>query len=257
MAKEDKKKHRHAVLTAKEISRALNILERRLDEFENMSLPNADETLGAAITTLVTKVNTTYDSIFGADTAQASNGQVEKNNFYGFYATTFSDRMEAFNRGRQNVLANLRANIDLLKEQAVDDGTADNRILQAYLNLDLHSEIARAASNLYQDGHYANAIEDAVKALNDLVRLRSGIQEDGAKLMNKVFSPDAPVLKFNSLVDASDKDEQRGFMMLFAGAVAGLRNPRAHKLIQDDSERALEFIALVSLLAKLLDGAKK
>lgn len=45
--------------------------------------------------------------------------------------------------------------------------------------------------------------------------------------------------------------------MLFAGAVAGLRNPRAHALIQDDPERALEFIAFVSLLAKLLDGARK
>jgi hypothetical protein len=46
-------------------------------------------------------------------------------------------------------------------------------------------------------------------------------------------------------------------MMMFSGAVAGLRNPRAHRLIQDDPERALEFIAFVSLLAKLLDAAKK
>jgi hypothetical protein len=46
-------------------------------------------------------------------------------------------------------------------------------------------------------------------------------------------------------------------MMMFSGAVAGLRNPRAHRLINDDPERALEFVAFVSLLAKLLDGAKK
>jgi hypothetical protein len=63
------------------------------------------------------------------------------------------------------------------------------------------------------------------------------------------------VLKFNSLADQSDRDEQKGFMMMFSGAVAGLRNPRAHKFIQDDPERALEFIAYISLLAKLLDGA--
>jgi hypothetical protein len=54
--------------------------------------------------------------------------------------------------------------------------------------------------------------------------------------------------------DQSDRDEQKGFMMMFSGAVAGLRNPRAHKLIKDDPERALEFIAYVSLLAKLLDA---
>ena len=32
---------------------------------------------------------------------------------------------------------------------------------------------------------------------------------------------------------------------------------RAHGFIHDDPERALEFIAFVSLLAKLLDGAKR
>src|SRR5436190_24080942 len=76
-------------------------------------------------------------------------------------------------------------------------------------------------------------------------------------LMERVFSPNNPILRFNAMADQPDKDEQRGFMMMFSGAVSGLRNPRAHKLIQDDPERALEFIAFVSLLAKLLDGAKR
>jgi uncharacterized protein (TIGR02391 family) len=124
--------------------------------------------------------------------------------------------------------------------------------------LDLHPEIARAVGKLYRDGHYANAVEDAVKALNALVRMRSGVENlDGSKLMERVFNPSNPVLRFNDLADDSDRDEQRGYMMLFSGAVAGLRNPRAHKLIQDDAERALEFIAFVSLLAKLLEGAEK
>jgi len=46
-------------------------------------------------------------------------------------------------------------------------------------------------------------------------------------------------------------------MWLFSGAVMGIRNPRAHKLIEDDPERAIEFIAFISLLAKLLDSATK
>jgi uncharacterized protein (TIGR02391 family) len=75
--------------------------------------------------------------------------------------------------------------------------------------------------------------------------------------MQRAFSPKNPILKFNNLADDSDRDEQLGYMNMFSGAVAGLRNPRAHKLIQDDPERALEFIAFVSLLAKLLDGAKR
>jgi uncharacterized protein (TIGR02391 family) len=85
----------------------------------------------------------------------------------------------------------------------------------------------------------------------------SGEALDGTTLMQKVFSQNNPILRFNPLADESDRNEQLGFMMMFSGAVAGLRNPRAHKLIKDDPERALEFIAFVSLLAKLLDGAKK
>jgi uncharacterized protein (TIGR02391 family) len=121
----------------------------------------------------------------------------------------------------------------------------------------LHSEIERAAGQLYRNGHYANAIEDAVKALNALVRLRSGLDVDGVSLMERAFNPTTPILKFNALQSQTDRDEQKGFMMLFSGAVVGLRNPRAHTLIRDDPERALEFIAFVSLLAKFVDGAKK
>ena len=145
-----------------------------------------------------------------------------------------------------------------MKEQLGENGAGPaDRAIRAYSNLDLHPEIARAASDLYRDGHYANAILNAVTALNDLVRLRSGEALDGTTLMQTVFSAKNPIVRFSDLADQSDRDEQQGFMMMFAGAVAGLRNPRAHKLIKDDPERALEFIAFVSLLAKLLDGAKK
>ena len=155
--------------------------------------------------------------------------------------------------------AKLRTAIEMLQEKLGDLGeTSAGQALRAYEGLDLHPEIVPAVGKLYRDGHYANAIEDAVKALNALVRMRSGVEHlDGSKLMEHVFSPSKPILRFNGLADDSDRDEQRGYMMLFSGAVAGLRNPRAHKLIQDDAERALEFIAFVSLLAKLLDGAER
>jgi uncharacterized protein (TIGR02391 family) len=57
--------------------------------------------------------------------------------------------------------------------------------------------------------------------------LRSGLDVDGAALMQKAFSPNGPVLKFNDLSNQSDRDEQLGFMNMFSGAVSGLRNPRA------------------------------
>jgi uncharacterized protein (TIGR02391 family) len=153
-------------------------------------------------------------------------------------------------------ITTLRSIIEILEERVGDDGESGiERTVRAYSGLDLHREVARAANKLYQDGHYANAVEAAVKALNGLVRLRSGLEFDGTTLMERAFNPSNPVLRFNPLQDQSDRDEQKGFMQLFSGAVSGLRNPRAHGFINDDAERALEFIAFVSLLAKLLDEA--
>jgi uncharacterized protein (TIGR02391 family) len=174
------------------------------------------------------------------------------------HETTAQEYIKGYRTGVADASSTLRTAISILKEQLEDLGeTTAGRALRAYDGLDLHAEIDRAAAALYRGGHYANAIEDAVKALNGLVRLRSGVDEDGTTLMERVFSPKNAILKFNDLNDETDRNEQKGFMMMFSGAVAGLRNPRAHKLIEDDAERALEFIAFVSLLAKLLDGAVK
>jgi len=167
--------------------------------------------------------------------------------------------IEGYHKAIRSAISTLTAAIRVLKER-VDDLDEDDlgSTLRAYENLELHREIDRAAGQLYRDGHYAQAISTAVIALNDFVRLRSSVSDkDGASLMEFVFSPKQPVLRFNDLNDQSDKDEQKGFMMMFCGAVAGLRNPRAHKIIDDDPEEALEFIAFVSLLAKLADKATK
>lgn len=94
-----------------------------------------------------------------------------------------------------------------------------------------------------------------MKALNGLVRLRSQLEEYGSKLMDQAFGGKEPAIPFNKLADDSDRNEQQGFHMLFKGAVAGLRNPRAHSFVEDSPERSLEFIAFVSLLAKVLDEA--
>lgn len=150
-----------------------------------------------------------------------------------------------------NTLKSMKDDIlEILNEY---DEHSSTRSLKAYEALELHPEIARHVTSLYRDGHYSEAIERAFKALNHLIQLRSGEELDGVALMQKVFSEKNPILKFNNLSDPSDRNEQRGFMELFCGAVTGLRNPRAHKIIEDDPERTLEFIAFISLLAKLVE----
>jgi uncharacterized protein (TIGR02391 family) len=238
---------------------AIAKLERRIQELTASQPPNDGDDISGSALLIANKVNATIEEIFGTNTADRRDFYIDKAWFTpSFGPTDWNYKRATFARGCERTFRTIQAAIDRLKERLSDaENELADRSLKAYEGLDLHPEIARAASELYRNGHYANAIEDAVKALNALVRLRSGENGDGTSLMQAVFSSKNPILRFNDLQDETDRNEQTGFMMMFAGAVAGLRNPRAHRLIKDDPERALEFIAFVSLLAKLLDGAKK
>ena len=117
---------------------------------------------------------------------------------------------------------------------------------------------ASATTKLFADGHYSNAVEDACKVLDGLVKVKSlRFDLSGTELMQTAFSPKAPVLKFNDQTNDSEKSEQQGMMFLYAGAMLALRNPRAHQVMQDNPEQALEYIGLLSMLANALDRATK
>lgn len=75
---------------------------------------------------------------------------------------------------------------------------------------------------------------------------------DTYPLMTEVFTKDDPVIRLSS-----DPEEQQGFMMLFAGVVKSVRNPKAHRLItQTDPQRTLEWLGFASVLFRLLDEGK-
>jgi uncharacterized protein (TIGR02391 family) len=163
-----------------------------------------------------------------------------------------------FHRAIEVAISTLETAISMLKERLEYAGISPiGRARRAIDGLNLHRDIEEAAGQLFRDGHYSNAVLAAANALTALVRYRSGHTQDGVDLMNTVFSVGKPILKFNDLIDESDRNEQKGFMMLLAGAVTALRNPRAHKRIEDDAEEAVEFIAFINLLAKRVDRAKR
>jgi hypothetical protein len=53
----------------------------------------------------------------------------------------------------------------------------------------LHPTIEAAAGQLFRDGHYANAVENACKALNALIQSKAGrFDTDNTDLARSVFS---------------------------------------------------------------------
>ncbi len=119
--------------------------------------------------------------------------------------------------------------------------------------------IRSVSRKLFEDGHYARSVEEAFKCLNNAVKEKSGLSDqDGYRLMQGAFSAKSPVLRLNDLLTVSDKDEQLGYMNMFAGAIAGIRNPRAHEHeIDDQPDVALELLTLANHLMRKLEASTK
>lgn len=120
-----------------------------------------------------------------------------------------------------------------------------------------HSEIERVSGALFRDGHYKQAALEAYIRVITAVRDRSALELDGDDLMGQAFGSQnrTPVIQFNALQTEAERDEQRGLMFLYKGLV-GLRNSKAHSnTLFDDASRAHEYLALASLLMRLLEIA--
>lgn len=255
---------RSANLTIEQMRAAIPRIESRINDLEKFEPLDLKQRNDPALVSIENRIGDTISAIFGPDTVEYRRyiGQVTGLDTAGYnmlHATPMHEVVMSVLRKKETALQTLKdIKAHFEEESRLVPLSPGGGAVRAFSNLDLHRDIASAASDLYKNGHYANAIEDAVKALCDLVRYRSGIRDkDGTTLMELAFSQKNPVLKFNDQSDQSDLDEQKGFMMLMCGAVTGFRNPRAHKIINDDPESALEIIAFISLLAKLADKAKK
>ena len=111
---------------------------------------------------------------------------------------------------------------------------------------------------MFADGHYSTAVEKAFVCLNNLVREKSGLVErDGADLMRRAFSANAPILNLNEFQSQSDRNEQEGYMGIYAGVMIGIRNPRAHEHELDDRpDVALEMLVLANHLVRKLKESR-
>jgi uncharacterized protein (TIGR02391 family) len=83
----------------------------------------------------------------------------------------------------------------------------------------------------------------------------SGVQADGAKLVDMVFLGDHPILAINSLQTETEKSEQKGFAELLKGCFGAIRNPLAHepKILWNGEDDAADYLSLISLLHRRLD----
>ena len=257
---------RPANLSPAQMREALPRLDRRLKELENFKADGSADEVSSAANALEQKYDDTLIEIFGNDTLEYQRFRIAS--FYessgvmfagfGDYRQSLAEQVEPYKKGVLNGVRTLRTIIELFKEKLADSDAPLSNPSRALESLQLHPQIADASIELFKGGHYANAVEDACKVLDLLVKMKSKRSEpSGTELMQLVFSPKAPLLKFSELQNETERSEQQGMMFLYSGAMLAFRNPRAHGLLSDDPEVALEIIGFVNFLAKALDRSKR
>lgn len=123
----------------------------------------------------------------------------------------------------------------------------------------IHPLIYHVAVNRFNGGLYADAVESALKEVNSrvkrLYKKYRGEERDGQDLMRKAFASSNPLLIFEGMNTESGKNVQDGYMQIFAGAMQGIRNPKAHENLSISREEAIKRLVLASLLMDKIDEA--
>ena len=126
----------------------------------------------------------------------------------------------------------------------------------------IHPKIAVVSQKLFEDGHYANAAEDAFVEINDRVKKlfmkvnpTATKVPDGQAAMNTVFSDNAPLVEFCDRSTETGSNIQRGYMQMLAGAMSALRNPKAHANITITKADAMRHLMFASMLMYKIDEA--
>jgi uncharacterized protein (TIGR02391 family) len=121
----------------------------------------------------------------------------------------------------------------------------------------LHPLVREAAIRHYQAGDFRNAVLDAITVVFDQIRERTGIDQDGDRLINQAMSLQAPVLVLSELETESGRNDQSGFMDIYKGFYRGVRSPKAHSLVHDlNANKAGQHLVLASILMRRVVEAR-
>jgi len=124
------------------------------------------------------------------------------------------------------------------------------------LKTQIKEELWLAISNSYEAENYRNAILDSMHYVSDLLREKSGSDNDGAKLVGDALGGKNPKIKINKFQTQSEQNEHKGILQMLMGLYTGIRNPRSHEQMTDTKDTADRIIYFIDYLSQILDSAK-
>lgn len=148
------------------------------------------------------------------------------------------------------------ANLDEAMERA-------GRLHAALLARRVHEDVLRFCRAELLQQNYFHAVFEAMKSIASKIRTLSGMDGDGAQLVQSAFgtpSGGQPVLAINDLLTETDRGEQRGFTNLLVGLFGTIRNPLGHNPKIEwsmDEQDAMDILTTASLVHRKLDRARR
>jgi len=124
---------------------------------------------------------------------------------------------------------------------------------------DVHHDVLRFCKAELLQENYFHAVFETTKSVADKIREKTGLNIDGADLVDKAFGlgqTNTPKLAFNTLQTESEQSEHKGFANLLKGMFGMFRNVTAHvpKIKWTiNEEDAMDSLTLASLLHRKLD----
>ncbi len=145
--------------------------------------------------------------------------------------------------------------------RTADDARARADALRAKLTARrVHPDVLRYCRAELLGRNYFHAVLEASKSVSAKIRTKTGLQSDGAQLVDEAFTlkNNLPPLAFNSLQTPSERSAHSGYAHFARGVVGAFRNPTAHDAKIEFSlteEDALDMLATISMVHRRLDDA--
>jgi uncharacterized protein (TIGR02391 family) len=250
------KTYNEKMLTEADIESGIRLLNKRLAELKSLSkLELAYDS--APVVKMQLKLNETVTTIYGPSSRKIEeipNLQFPVRHYMG---AEKEERQSEFIEHLPKAIGWIESHIESFEEQLEEQTPKQPNDPDIWVLI--HPAIKKLCKKKYDDGHCADSVFTGVKAVNERVKAhvkkQTGKELDGVPLMQQAFSPNDPKVVLADVTTMSGKDEQAGYMSIFAGAMQGIRNPKAHGNLTISNRRAMHLLFLASLLMHRLDDA--
>lgn len=124
----------------------------------------------------------------------------------------------------------------------------------------IHQDVLRCCRKELLTEDYFHAVFEASKSIFDKIRILTGLEGDGGRLVDAALGGETPILAINARSSDSEISEQKGFANLIRGTYGMFRNPTAHELRirwrmrKADAE---DLLSLASLIHRRLDQSRR